>query len=162
MAAAGALLVLCTIVSLRKGRALASTTSAALTLLMLSSCRNGPQPIKLNEDNCQSCRMSISDARFGAEVVSRKGKVWKFDDTHCLLEFLKGSELKKEDIRQVYFVRFDGNHELLPAKNAFLLQSEALHSPMAGNIAAFSGKQDLELASKEVGGKEITWQEIRP
>jgi copper chaperone NosL len=162
MAAAGVLLVLFAIIALRNRRPGIKAVSAAAVLLMLSSCSNGPQPIKLNVDNCYSCKMSISDVRFGAEVVSRKGKVWKFDDVHCLLSFLKGGELQKADIKEVYFVRFDGGHELLTSEKAFLLQSDALHSPMAGNIAAFTSKGDVDLASRQLSGQVTTWQEIRP
>ena len=47
-----------------------------LTLLLafaplLGACREpGPQPIALGRENCGFCRMAISDARFGAQLVT--------------------------------------------------------------------------------------------
>ena len=37
------------------------------------------------------------DPKFGGEVITKKGKIYKFDDLHCMVSFLKsgGSRLKK-------------------------------------------------------------------
>ena len=162
MTAAGAILAICTVLSWRKKYAKVAqpAMAAGLVLLLFSSCSNGPVPIKVGADNCYNCKMSIADARFGAEVLSKKGKAWKFDDLHCLVAFLKSGELKQEAIHEVYFVRFDGGHELLPSAKAILLQSERLRTPMGSNIVAFEGKPGLDEAGKQFGGKEITWKEL--
>jgi copper chaperone NosL len=163
MAGTGILLALCTVLTWtnRKPKAIVAAPLFAM-ILAISSCSSGPMPIQVGRDNCDFCKMGIADARFGAEVVSKKGKVWKFDDEHCLISFLKEGSLKKEDINDVYFVRFDGGHELLPSGKAVLLQSEALHSPMGGNIAAFGDKADFEHAKQQMSGNEIRWEDIKP
>jgi copper chaperone NosL len=163
MAGAGVALAFCAMLTLlkRKPKAIGAAPLLAL-LLSFSSCSSGPVPIQVGRDNCDFCKMGIADARFGAEVVSKKGKAWKFDDVHCLIAFLKEGSLKTADIKDVYFVRFDGGHELIPSAKAPLLQSEALHSPMGGNVAAFNDKSTLDNSAQQMGGKEISWNELKP
>jgi copper chaperone NosL len=163
MALAGLLLVVCTYFAFRKKKIkIVSTAVPLLALMALSSCASGPVPIKVGIDNCDFCKMSVADPRFGAEVLNTKGKAWKFDDVHCLVSFLKEGTLKAAVMKDVYFVRFDGVHELLPAGKALLLQSEALHSPMGSNVAAFGEKGTLDKTAAELGGKEVKWEELKP
>lgn len=143
------------------GPVAAVTSIAAGLTLFLSACSSGPVPIRVGSDNCDYCKMGIADARFGAEVVNKKGKAWKFDDVHCLVGFLKDGGLKAGDIRDVYFTRFDGDHALLPSGKALLLQSEELRSPMGGNIAAFADQPALDQTMQQLGGKAISWESLQ-
>lgn len=129
--------------------------------LLISSCQSGPTPIQVGKDNCSFCKMGIADARFGAEVMNKKGKAWKFDDVHCLLGFLAQGTLKPDEVREVYLTRYDGDHSLLPAEKALLLRSENLRSPMGGNVAAFEDQQSLQAAAKEFSGEVISWESLR-
>ncbi len=130
-------------------------------LLLLQSCSTGPEPIKLGKDSCHFCKMTISDERFGAEIVTRKSKVYKFDDPHCVNAFLNSNTLEKEEIAGVYFVNFNKPHDLIDAGKAHFLQSPSLRSPMNGNIAAFTHKDSLEKAVLSHYGNIITWEEMQ-
>jgi copper chaperone NosL len=63
----------------------------AMTLSMfalVSACGSGrPDAIAYDADQCAYCRMQISDPRFGAELVTRRGRSVKFDSIECLLAF---------------------------------------------------------------------------
>ncbi|HEY1061081.1 MAG TPA: nitrous oxide reductase accessory protein NosL [Daejeonella sp.] len=131
-----------------------------LSTLLFGSCSTAPEPIRIGKDNCDFCKMTISDSRFGAQVVTNKGKKHKFDDQHCLSQFLYEDKVKDEDIAGVYFVDFNKPHDLINAENAFFLQSPSLKSPMNGNIAAFSNNDSLENAVQTFYGNKITWEEI--
>jgi copper chaperone NosL len=171
MAAAGVLMVAVLFFSLRKKRGDVSLKpmrdSAAVTacvvglLLFLSACSSGPVPIRVGTDACDYCRMGIADARFGGEVVNKKGKTWKFDDLHCLVGFLKDGTVKQEDVSSIYMTRFDGGHELMPSGKVLLLQSEALHSPMGSNVAAFADRAGIDRAMQQFGGTQISWDALR-
>lgn len=126
----------------------------------LSSCNTDPEPIRLGKDNCQFCKMTISDKRFGAEIVTKKSKIFKFDDQHCLVSYMKADELERENIAGVYFTDFNEPHNLIPAEKAFFLQSPDLKSPMNGNIAAFSHEDSLGKALPKYYGNGITWEEM--
>lgn len=127
----------------------------------LGACSTDPQPIRIGQDNCDFCKMTISDNRFGAEVVTQKGKVYKFDDTHCVISFMKSSTLDKKDVAAVYFVDFNSPHKLLNVDQAYFLQSPSLKSPMNGNIAAFSHEDSLANALPTFYGNAITWEDMQ-
>ena len=130
-------------------------------VLVMASCSTEPQPIVLGKDNCDYCKMTISDARFGAEIITKKSKIYKFDDPHCLKTFLNENKVKKDDIAGIYFVEFNKPHSLIEANKAFFLQSPALKSPMNGNIAAFTNKDTLEKTVLSFYGNTITWEEMQ-
>lgn len=135
--------------------------AAAALLVLLHSCSTGPQPIKPGKDSCHFCKMTISDERFGAEIVTKKSKVYKFDDPHCATSFLSSNAIEKEDIAAVYFVNFNKPHDLIDAGKAHFLQSPTLRSPMNGNIAAFTHKDSLEKAVLSHYGNITTWEEMQ-
>ena len=132
--------------------------AAALFTLFFSSCNTGAQRIKIGTDNCSFCKMTIVDNSFGGEILTKKGKVFKFDDMHCLLAFYK-SDANKDNVKNIYFVDFE-THDLIDPDNAFLLKSDDLHTPMAGNIAAFAKENNLKNASLKFKGEEMRWKEL--
>lgn len=105
--------------------------------------------------------MTLSDARFGAELVSKKSKVYKFDDEHCIVAFMNADKIKKEDIGEIYFTDFMPPHELINVKNAHFLQSPNLKSPMNGNIAAFSHEDSLAKVFPQFLGNKISWEDVQ-
>lgn len=88
-----------------------------LLSMLFSSCNTEPEPLRIGKDNCDFCKMTISDSRFfGAPIVTNKGKKYKFDDQHCLSQFLYKDKVKDEDIASVYFVDFNEPHDLINAR----------------------------------------------
>ncbi len=134
--------------------------AAVLIIVSISSCNTGPEAIVPGKDQCSFCKMTISDNRFGAEVITKKGKIYKFDDTHCLLSFLEKEGPDRNEVKQIYFTDFSGNHTLLKANSVFLLKSEKLKSPMAGNIAAFGNKDSLDKIRSMYDGDVIKWNDL--
>ena len=101
--------------------------------------------------------MSIADNRFGGEIITKKGKIFKFDDMHCLLQFRKENVINLADIKETYLVNFEEPHNFIEASKASLLKSNQLRSPMGGNVAVFSGETKLKKAAAEFQGNETTW-----
>ena len=63
------------------------TPALALLLLLVACAPSGPRPIAYDAEACGFCRMTISDARFGAELLSSTGKVYAFDSIECLASY---------------------------------------------------------------------------
>ncbi len=129
-------------------------------LFLLNSCNTSPEPIIVGKDHCNYCKMPYSDNRFGAEVITGKGKVFKFDDEHCLKSFLKEPANNKDKSNSVYFVDFSGDHSLVPVKASFFLKSDSLRSPMGGNVAAFANRDSLQIVENRYPGTEVTWDQL--
>jgi len=138
----------------------AGSIVAIALLCSLSSCNTGPQPIITGKDMCDYCKMPFGDNRLGAEIVTKTGKVYKFDDAHCIKSFMKSPDFKDEKGYGVYFVDFSGKHSLIRATTAFYLKSDALKSPMNGNIAAFSNSDSLQFAMETYPGTILTWNQV--
>jgi len=159
----GAILLFVTVMAWRTNRKSSRTSRLAvisgvlLIMVSLSSCKAGPEPIKTGIDNCYFCKMTISDNRFGAEIVTQKGKVYKFDDTHCILDYLKSKELESVNVKNIYISNYSGNHQLIDVKNVFLLSAAELRSPMGGNIAAFDVQDSLLAVQKRFPGTIVMW-----
>ena len=67
----------------------ASAWLLALVLVLASACApRGPQPIAYDAESCHYCRMTISDPRFGAEVLTSTGRPHVFDSIECLATFV--------------------------------------------------------------------------
>lgn len=108
--------------------------------LTLSSCISPKsEPIKLNKDKCDNCGMTITDPKFAAELVTKKGRVYKYDDLKCMLNYRKDNLAKLENA-QYYVSNFLADNGLLSLETVFLIKGEELNSPMGGNIAAFNNK----------------------
>ncbi len=141
-------------------------TARSLALLLflgsLNSCQAGPEPVILGTDHCAFCKMTISDNRFGAELITRKGRVYKFDDAQCLLNYIGSGELKKQDIADIYLTNFTISHELVRAEKAYLLKGELFKGPMNGNIAAFGSEDSMKLAENQFSGKSVDWKQLYP
>jgi len=129
---------------------------AIIVLLALESCSNHePKPIKLNIDNCDFCMMTIADIRFGAELITDKGRVYKFDDLKCMLKYM--NENNNQKVSKYYISKYTGNNELINAESAFYIFSEQIKSPMRGNYAAFSNAEDANSFSKEFRAEKVDW-----
>ena len=135
--------------------------SSCLVLWMaLQACSVGPEPLRYGEDACHTCRMTLMDKKFGAEVVSVKGKVFKFDDMNCMVNFLNSGTLAERDVAYRLVVDYTVPEKLISAENAFFLKSEEIRSPMASKVAAFEQKTDMDRYKRAWEGIYLTWGEL--
>lgn len=132
-----------------------------MVTLGFAACGNdGPQAIRYGQEQCVYCKMTISDARFGTQIVTNKGRAFNFDDVQCMIAFMKAGDVDKADIKEIYLPDYSNDNKLYPAKEMFLLRSEALKSPMRGDVAAFITEADLEEARKIYGGEVLKWDDL--
>ena len=131
---------------------------ATLFILSLTSCDIKPEPISYNHDECAYCKMKISDVRFGAEMVTSKGKIYKYDSAECLVRTY--IENNNPDYKFVIVTDYARPHTLIDASTTTYLISENQPSPMGGNLSAYEHKNHGEMAMDEKSGKLITFQEL--
>lgn len=131
-----------------------------LTAFLLWSCSVEPTPLLYGKDFCYTCKMTLMDKKFGAEVVTTKGKVYKFDDINCMINFLNSGYIEEQDIEYRLVIDFANPEKLIDAKDAHYVKSDKIRSPMASEIAAFSRKEDLDSSNKEWKGILLSWGEL--
>lgn len=147
----------------RKSRPLAKRTAIAaiLGLLFLAACTSGPQPFDAGKDACHFCKMNLTDTRFGAELITSKGKVFKFDDLHCLAAFQKAGTVAEKDVKQLYTINFSAPNTFLELNTAVLVTSPALKSPMGSSTAAFTDTTAAALFLKDTSARQRNWTALR-
>lgn len=126
---------------------------------LLSSCGGGPQPIRFGEDACDNCRMIISDPRFGAQLVTDKGKAFKFDDISCFWKYKTNQKLTDEVIAHALVIDYNRPKTMVDANVACILRSDAIKSPMASKLAAFGLKNDCAKLQKKWNASRHSWAE---
>ena len=45
------------------------------------------EEINYGVDACAYCKMNIVDPKFGAELITKKGRVYKFDAIECMVNY---------------------------------------------------------------------------
>jgi copper chaperone NosL len=160
--ASGILMLLSVIYEIRNKRILAVNSRLAkvilLPLLLLSSCSPAePEPIKINSDHCDNCKMMISDLKFAAELVTSKGRIYKFDDLSCLLNFQKDHKI---DYKLILLFDYNSPDEFEQASALYFVKSQNLKSPMGGNTAAFINLQAAENFAKENSALITRWDNL--
>ncbi len=127
-------------------------------LIMVSCSPKGAEPIKLNSDGCDFCKMKIADGKFGAELITTKGRIYKFDDMHCMVKYHK--ENTAVQIQSFYIHDFSQDNVLIPAETAYYVKGEQINSPMHGNIIAVKTEDEAKQLATKYSASPITWKEI--
>jgi copper chaperone NosL len=102
--------------------------------------------------------MTIVDKVHAAEVVTNKGKVYKFDATECMINFIK--EFDRSEIALYLSNNYTIPEALIDATKATFLISENIPSPMGANLSAFKNFSDAEKFQSERGGDLYSWEEL--
>lgn len=144
---AGLLMVVASYLEFKKNKfpsgTVAKVTVFMVISLLLGACGpSGPEPIEVHKDLCHHCKMNIADTRFAAELITGKGRVYKFDDVLCLQAYV--SDLVADPKAEVYICDYADPGHLTPLDSLVFVQGDAIQSPMRGNIAAFRDEKQLQ------------------
>ncbi len=133
--------------------------SAFLLLFLLAACSPTPQAVEFGTDACAHCKMTIVEKPFCAEVVSAKGKAFKFDAIECMVHYL---EQKNEEDYSLFLVRdFTNPDDWQDARQSFYLISENLPSPMGAFLSAYASRKSADMMQEEMGGQVFDWNELK-
>ena len=126
--------------------------------LLLMGCSIGPEPIAYGSDGCHFCSMTIVDRQHAAQIVTKKGKVFKFDAAECMVNHLKDIDVASVKLFLVNDYQAPG--ELIDAKKATFLISKDIPSPMGEYLSAFHSRNNAENIEAENDGKLYAWDEL--
>jgi copper chaperone NosL len=113
------------------------TSRAAVVpaLLWIACAAGAPVPARLDTRNeaCATCRMTVSEARFAAQVVA-PGEVPRFfDDLGCLTSYLKARHVPAET---AVFVTDHRSRAWVPAGTAVYTRVPTIATPMGSHLVA--------------------------
>ncbi|MGZ5243351.1 MAG: nitrous oxide reductase accessory protein NosL [Bacteroidia bacterium] len=131
----------------------------AAVFLMIACGPTKPEPLNFGKDGCAFCKMTIIDPKFGAEMITQKGKIFKFDAVECMINFEAKGYVKREDIAGYYVIDASGKG-LITVAEADFMHSEKFPSPMGANISAFSKSPENDKIISSYNGKKLDWQQV--
>jgi copper chaperone NosL len=109
--------------------------------LVLSACsgepETGPVEVRWDQNNCERCRMMLSDRNFAAQIryfpEAKKSGVVKFDDIGCATLWLKDQPWKDDPKTQIW-VADHRSSEWIDARQATYIRKK--NSPMGYDLGA--------------------------
>jgi copper chaperone NosL len=120
----------------------------------------GPGVISYDSDACDHCRMTISDPRFAAQLVTKTGKVYRFDDPGCLASFLASQQVAPEAVHSIWMNDYAQPEHRVQADAAVFVVSDRIRAPMNGGMAAFASRAEAEAFQATVGGGLARWADV--
>ncbi|HRK54691.1 MAG TPA: nitrous oxide reductase accessory protein NosL [Cyclobacteriaceae bacterium] len=127
---------------------------------LLMSCSTEPVPLEYGKDICYTCKMKLMDNKFGAELVTNKGKIYKFDDLNCMLDYYNANEAEHGNYAHKLVIDFARPGTFIEASNSYYLRADEIKSPMASQIAAFENYDLMEESKKKWDGIYLSWGEV--
>lgn len=140
-----------------------SARTFALTLLLLSGACTvpGPRPVVLGSEACQHCHMTVADDRFIAQLVTSTGKVLIYDDPGCLAAALRDGVVAGDRIRSLWVTDYLDPATLRNADEAWFVQSDAVHTPMASGLVALASQHQADSLAAALQGSVLRWDAVR-
>ena len=130
------------------------------SLLIFASCGSDPEPINYGVDECEFCRMLITDNKYGAELVTDKGKIYKFDSIECLVDFTLAKNLTGDQTQTLLITDFSSPGNFVDARSAYYVRNNEFRSPMGLNVMAFGENTLMLKFVSENGGDVLSWVEL--
>jgi copper chaperone NosL len=147
------------VVATRRPSGAIAATAAALALVLLASCgRAGPRPLAVGSDECAQCRMMITDARFGVEVIARTGRLQTFDAIECAVSYVAAAD--PERIASVWVSDFERPGTWIAADTAVFVSGATVGSPMGRSLLAVAAGRAAAEVTLRYGGQQSNWRTL--
>lgn len=129
------------------------SVTGILMLFCFSACSQNAEPIKYGKDNCNHCNMTIMKNNFGGEIVTKKGKVFKFDDAGCLKDFLAEKKIGNGEVGKIFLNDIDKG-QLLDSEQLIVVKNDSFRTPMVSGIFAVK-KENANAYLDKSGSSEV-------
>jgi copper chaperone NosL len=136
-------------------------TALAAIALIAGACAQGPArpaPLDTQNEQCASCRMAVSDARFAAQIAAPSEEPRFFDDVGCLRDHLKAA--KTPPAMAVAYVADHRTREWVAAAQAVYTRVPSLETPMGSHLIAHADAASREQDPDARGGTPMTPAEV--
>jgi copper chaperone NosL len=130
-----------------------------LALATFISCSAQPEPINYGHDECSYCKMTIVDKAHSAQMVTKKGKQYKFDAIECMARNVH-EDHKLAEKSNLLVADYINPGTMLNAEKATYIISPKIKSPMGANLSAVADVKTAKKIIKEKGGEIYTWKPL--
>jgi len=139
-------------------RGWAIAAAAVLVGAVIGCAAGAPSPAALDtkQDTCSSCRMTVSDQRLAAQIVSPGEEPRFFDDLGCLGKFLDEHQLPDA----VVFVADHRTGEWTSASSAVYARLARASTPMASGLIAHATAASRAQDAAAAGSTPVDAREV--
>ena len=130
----------------------------ALLFTLVSCGIKEPQPIKLNVDSCDFCKMTIANAQYSTALITEKGRVYKFDDLSCMIQYTKENAGLANN--KLFISDYINPDKFVPVEEASFLKGGIIHGPMGGTVVGFSNKTDSQNYQSKLQAETVNWDTL--
>lgn len=127
--------------------------------LVLGCLPSTPDAIAFGLDLCAFCRMQIDDRRFGAVLLTPKGRTMKFDSIECLLGYAR-RDGNTPDAATLWVSDFRNPGTMLRADTARFINLGPGRTPMGRGWAAVASARDAAALGVIDIGEIKRWSEL--
>ena len=132
-----------------------------ISMFCISCSSITKEAIRYGSDQCNYCMMSIVDQNFGSELISTKGKVYKFDSIECMAAFENSNKVSQENIHSLWVTDISSPGKLQMINEIILYQSKVFRSPMGFGFYAVGNKTTANEYKEKYNSTTLTWNEIK-
>ena len=136
---------------------------ALLVLATLAGCGPSggpPAPVAYGRQACDHCHMTIAEPRYAAQLVTRTGKVYAFDEPGCLALFYREAAVPRDDVAGLWVNDFLDPTRRLHADSAVYIRTGRLHTPMGSGLAAVRPGAEADSLQRMTGGDVLSWRAV--
>lgn len=135
------------------------TLFATLFLLSLTACSQEPTKIHYGSDECVHCKMMITDNQFASQIVTDKGKAYKFDAIECMAVYHRNHNEELNGAK-LWVSNYEKPGEWLPATDAQYVKSKIVKSPMGESLLAFPSEEIAKKHLLDKPGTLLNWEKV--
>jgi copper chaperone NosL len=133
----------------------------ATLLLALACAEPRPVPIEYGRAECGQCHMTIAEPRFAAQLVTRTGKVFSFDDPACLAAFVSEGRVPPAKVHSVWVNDFLAPESRLDATRATYLRVPHINTPMGSHVIATARGPRADSLRTALRGEVLRWEQLQ-
>jgi copper chaperone NosL len=130
-----------------------------LAFCLIFGCSKTPEAIKYGSDMCQYCKMTIVTKTHAAQIVTSKGKQFKFDAIECMIRFLEDKQDLIEN-SNLLVTNYNNPGVMTDAKSASYVISEQISSPMGANLTGFNSLEEAKRTINDDSSEYYDWDGI--
>lgn len=134
--------------------------SIIIASLFIGCGRRKPIEIHYGQDQCDYCKMIIVDPAFGSEMITEKGKVYKFDSIECLAAFSMVGGVASGDVHSMWVTNFELPKTFLKFDKAAIIATKRQKSPMGAGLVAVATPEQAARLIEVVGGTVLNWEQV--
>ncbi len=130
-----------------------------LAFCLIFGCSKTPEAIKYGSDMCQYCKMTIVTKTHAAQIVTSKGKQFKFDAIECMIRFLEDKQDLIEN-SNLLVTNYNNPGVMTDAKSASYVISEQISSPMGAKLTGFNSLEEAKRTINDDSSEYYDWDGI--